>query len=328
MPGEGGLFGKLSERFSGNKMLEEGPGKYGLKYLIYVLAVTILIATIVIIVDQFFPFLPINPVGGPSAAARAGKVFWRTLDSNTENMIVPASDSPTKQAALYTMSVQMIIGDSRTPSLGKYRHIVHRGSNPCGISAVQSGSSGHAGVQVTDVPPSAEQTYTELGIPAVVNPGLFLDRYKNDLHVFVHTLGKEGGMDVLWLESLTVEDLPLGQPITVGVVCSGKQLEVYLNCRLYSTLLLKGIPYLPKADNQWFGRYCAFPMSGLVKHLQLWDTALNSSDYMKLCGTGSFDASQIPTACATANSGSCPGTGMPSSASSLSQKATQMESIL
>jgi hypothetical protein len=111
VPGEGGLFGKLSERFSGNKMLEEGPGKYGLKYLIYVLAVTILIATIVIIVDQFFPFLPINPVGGPSAAARAGKVFWRTLDSNTENMIVPASDSPTKQAALYTMSVQMIIGD-------------------------------------------------------------------------------------------------------------------------------------------------------------------------------------------------------------------------
>jgi len=133
-----------------------------------------------------------------------------------------------------------------------------------------------------------------------MNPGLFLDKYKNDLHVFVHTKGKENDMEVLWLESLTVEDLPLATPITLGVVCNGKTVEVYVNCRLYSTLLLKGMPYLPKADNQWFGRYCAFPMSGLVKNLTLWSGALGSSDYIQMCRGASFDKNDLPSTCSSA----------------------------
>jgi hypothetical protein len=133
-----------------------------------------------------------------------------------------------------------------------------------------------------------------------MNPGLFLDKYKNDLHVFVHTLGREADLNVLWLESLTVADLPLQTPITIGVVCNGKTVEVYVNCRLYSTLLLKGTPYLPKADNQWFGRYCAFPMSGLVKNLTLWAAPLGSSDYIQMCRGASFDKNDLPATCPTA----------------------------
>jgi hypothetical protein len=121
-----------------------------------------------------------------------------------------------------------------------------------------------------------------------MNPGIFLDNSTNDIHVFVHTLAVEGGQNVILLESMTITDVPLGTPITVGVVCNGQALEVYLNCRLYSTQLLKGVPYLPKADNQWFGRYGIAPMSGLIQNLQLWDASIGSSDYMAMCGLGTF----------------------------------------
>lgn len=270
----------------------------GLKYVIYALCLGIAIATVIMVLDNFYPFLPVNPLSGPSAAARAGITFWPTT---AENLIVPVSLSPTVTPDNYTMSVQLMIGDSRTPSLGKFRHIVHRGSNPCGVtSPTGAGASGHAGIQVSDLPAEATGTYTQSGLPSLMNPGLFLDKYKNDLHVFVHTLGREGSLNVLWLESLTVADLPLQTPITIGVACNGKTVEVYVNCRLYSTLLLKGTPYMPKADNQWFGRYCAFPMSGLVKNLTLWATPLGSSDYIQMCRGASFDKNDLPTTCPTA----------------------------
>ena len=264
-----------------------------MKYVVYVLVIAVTVAVVILLTDHFIPFLPANPFGGPSAVARAGKKFWKT---DAENLIVPASLSPTVTADSYTMNVQLMIGDSRTPSIGRYRHVLHRGSNPCGLTSTTAGPSGHAGVQIADIPSNAETSYKTLGLPAIMNPGLFLDKYRNDLHVFVHTKSHAGA---IWLESVTIEDLPLKTPITVGVVCNGRTLEVYLNCRLYSTLLLKGTPYLPITSNQWFGRYCAFPMSGFVKDLQLWGAPLNSSDYMMICRSASFDKAELPPTCSS-----------------------------
>jgi hypothetical protein len=277
-------------------------------YVIIALITGLAIAVILLVIDNFVPFLPINPISGPSAAARAGKTFWK--DGDSENLIVPAASSPTTNAAQYTMSVEIVIGDTRAPSLGKFRHVVHRGSNPCGISAPASGAgaSGQAGIQPSDLPPDTEPTYLSLGLPQVMNPGLFLDTYKNDMHIFVHTQGNEEGMSVLLLESMTVADLPLNTPFTLGLVCNGTTLEVYLNCALYSTMVLKGTPYLPKMDNQWFGRYCAYPMSGLVKKLQLWSTALSVGDYKQLCGSASFNMDNMPSSCATSTSASATST--------------------
>ena len=291
----GGLSETVSKRFEGSQLMESK----GLKYAVYALMIGIAVAVIVLLADLFFPFLPINATGGPSAAARAGKVFWTTGGTDSENLIVPATESPTVQAGNYTMSVQFMIGDSRTPSPGRFRHIVHRGSNPCGLTVASSGPTGHAGIQPSDIPDDADPSYKQSGLPAIMNPGLFLDKYRNDLHVFIHTKGKEGDMEVLWLESLTIEDLPLATPITLGLICNGKSLEVYMNCKLHSTLLLKGAPYLPKADNTWFGRYCAFPMSGLVKNLELWSSALSSTDYIQMCRGASFDKAQLPSTCSS-----------------------------
>ena len=255
-------------------------------YAIWAVVIGIVIALILLTVDYFFPFLPMNPVGGPSAMARAGQTFWRSVNADTENLVVPESESPTKAPGQYSVSFQFAISDSRTPSPGKFRHIVHRGSNPVGISATTAGSTGHSNIQPEDIPTPGEPTYTALGLPQIMNPGVFLDKYKNDVHVFVHTKGKEDGMDVLFLESATVEDLPMNTPLSLGVVCNGKSLEIYVNCRLYSTTLLRGAPYLPKAENQWFGRYGAYPFTGLVKNLTLWSAPLGSSDYMQMCRSG------------------------------------------
>jgi hypothetical protein len=292
--------------------------------ILYILIIGAIVATIVMLADSVWHFLPINPISGPSAAARAGKKFWSGNLTDTENLLVAPGDSPTIIPDVYTMSIKMIIGDTRTPSIGNFRHVVHRGSNPCGLTGTKSGPSGHAGIKISDIPAPAPEPYASLGLPTVMNPGLFLDRYKNDLHVFIHTRGTENGNQVLWLESATIADLPLNQPITIGVICNGKSVELYVNCKLYSTMILRGRPYLPSMDNMWFGRYCAFPMSGLIKDLQLWGDALSSSDYMAMCGgAGSFG--DLPTVCPTAGAGSSASSSADSS--SLAGAKSQFTSI-
>jgi hypothetical protein len=293
--------------------------------ILYILVIGAIVATIIMVADSFFHFLPINPISGPSAAARAGKKFWSGTLTDSENLLVSPGDSPTIVPDVYTMSITMVIGDTRTPNIGKFRHVVHRGANPCGLTTSSSGPSGHAGIQIGDIPSTAGEPYTSLGLPAIMNPGLMLDSYKNDLHVFIHTRGTEEGAQVLWLESATVADLPLNQPITIGVICNGKSVEIYVNCKLYSTLILRGRPYLPSMNNMWFGRYCAFPMSGLIKDLQLWGDALSSSDYMAMCSSGgSFG--DLPAVCPTAGSGAA-GAGASASASAVTGAKSQLTSI-
>jgi hypothetical protein len=297
--------GLQTAAFSGIKDAIFGPKPGWAVTLIYALVFGIAVTLILITVDHFVPFLPFNPSGkGPSALARSGKKFWSSVETDTENLVVSTADSPTKLAANWSASVQLIIADSRNPNpmSGTFRHILHRGSNPVGISTSTSGSTGQAGIQPTDLPSDTEPSYKQMGLPQIMNPGVFLDKYKNDIHIFMHTRGLEKGEHALWLESMTIEDLPLNTPITLGLVCNGKQLDVYVNCRLYSSMLLKGTPYLPKADNQWFGRYGTAPFTGLVKNLTLWSSQLGSSDYIGVCRQGSFKGTELPTTCATKSS--------------------------
>ena len=276
---------------------------YGGMYIIYALLLGVLISVILLVTDAFYPFLPLNPITGPSAIARAGQTFWSTVPADAENLIVPESLSPTVAASSYSMSIQMILTDSRGSSMGKFRHVLHRGSNPCGISSATAGPSGHAGVQPGDLPTSVATTdpnYAATGLPDVMNPGLMLDTYKNDLQVMIHTkLRDSSGNYNLLLESSTIENLPLNTPLTIGMICNNKTVEIYVNCKLYTTMLLTGTPYLPAHMNQWFGRYCAFPFIGLVKNLQLWPSPLSSGDFIKMCSTGSFNPLDLPATCAT-----------------------------
>lgn len=265
-------------------------------YIFYGLLLGVVITIVVLVSDAFFPFLPVNPMGGPSPAARSGKTFWTTLPPEAENIIVPFNLSPTKLPSNYTMSIQMIIGDSRNPGKGKFRHILHRGSNPCNLSNIFAGSTGQSGISMNKLPATTESTYLNQALPGVMNPGLFLDSYKNDLHIFTHTRNNEGN---LMLESTTIEDLPINTPFSISIVSHDKILEIYVNCKLYNTKILSGVPYLPAELNQWYGRYCANPFAGLVKNLQLWNTFLSSDDVIAMCKKGDFKNDSVPTGCSS-----------------------------
>ena len=267
---------------------------YGGRYVIYVLIAAICIGVGLVVADAFYPFLPVNPLGGPSSSARQGKTFWRTAIGDGENLIIPADQSPTKQPDIYSMTIQIAISDSRTPSLGNFRHILHRGSNPCGLSATSLGTSGTSGITISSLTQNSDVVaYGVNGLPAIMNPGIFLDPYKNDIHIFVNTTK---GTSLL-LESATVYDVPLGQTINLGVICNQKTLEVYVNCRLYTTLLFEGTPFLSVNNYLWYGRYCAFPFLGALRNLTLWDAALPSADIRKLCPSSTI--TDIPDTCAS-----------------------------
>lgn len=276
---------------------------------VYILVAGLALGVVLLIVDYYYPFLPINPISGPSAMARRGKTFWPTMADEVQNLMIPSTASTTKTATDYTISVQILLQDSRTPLNGRYRHILHRGTNPCNLSVTNPGPTGHSNIQPSDIP-NPDPGYIETGLPPFMNPGLFLDPTTNDLHVFVHTKGQEAGGPVLWLESATVEDLPLNTPITIGVTLNGQALEIYTNCRLYSTKLLRGQPFLPNKDlTAWFGRACAFPFTGAVQNLTLWPTALNSGDYLQMCRSADFSKMALTPVCPTAGGGSGSGSG-------------------
>ena len=282
---------------------------WGGMYIIYALFLGVLISVIILIVDAYYPFLPMNPILGPSAAARAGQTFWSTLPVDPENMIVQESLSPTTAASSYSMTIQMTLADSRGPNLGKFRHVLHRGANPFGITAPSltvAGTTGHSGLKITDLPSTnPDPNYVATGLLDLMNPGLFIDTYKNDLQIMIHTKSRptdaSGDFNLL-LESTTIENLPLSTPISISIVCSNKTVEIYVNCKLYTTMLLTGTPYLPAHMNQWFGRYGAFPFTGLVQNIQLWPSPLNSDDIIKTCSLGSFDLADLPDSCPTQQS--------------------------
>jgi len=264
-------------------------------YVIYILIAAFCIGISIVLADIYYPFLPINPFGKLSTTARNGNKFWAPKQiGDGENLIVPEALSPTVRAGIYSMTVQIALSDSRTPSLGQFRHIIHRGSNPCNLSSITAGSSGHSGIQASDIPASS---YTKSGLPDFMNPGVFLDQYTNDMHIFAHTVVTSPTSSSYILESTTVIDLPLAQIINLGIVCNQNTLEVYINCQLYTTLLLKGTPFMAKQNNTWFGRYCVSPFLGTVQNLTLWDDALPASDMIRVCRSASIT---LPASCATA----------------------------
>ncbi len=255
-------------------------------YAIYLLFIVIVVISLVTIIDVFFPFLPMNPIG-PSVIARSSTTFWT---SDGENLFIPVEKAPALPPTNYSMSIQLMIGDSRPQTTGQFQHIVHRGrmySSPVPGPGPSSGPG-------TSPSTSLQAGYSATGLPVFMNPGLLLDNYKNDLHVYIHTQSNINNNSLV-LESVTIEDLPTRTPLNVGIICNGNTLEVYLNCRLYSTLLLAGTPILAPADNQWFGKFGTFPMIGLIKNLQLWSSAIGPTDYMSICKTPSFDNDTLPT---------------------------------
>ena len=196
-------------------------------------------------------------------------IFWKIGSTKNPldptNLIVESENFVMTAADTYTMSVEININDTRTINKnGPYRHLLHRGSDEIKtympISPEQSGRG-----DIND------------GLPVQMNPGIFIDKFKNDLIIFIDT---DGGKES-YRESVRIQDAPLNEPFRLLITVHDSTAEIFLNCKLVANKLLKGTPR--GVPNNWFGRTGFSKSSAIVQNLILWDTDLYALEIGKLC---------------------------------------------
>ena len=218
------------------------------------------------------------------------KTFWvagaTTNPQDPVSLKVLSADFPMTRPETYTMGVQLYVGDSRSSDkMGPYRHILHRGTNDLvDFTPNSPGSVPKGRGDLND------------GLPAQMNPGLFLDQYTNDLIIYIDTDPYKG--DQANRESIRIPDLPLKKGFYVHVVVHDGILEVYINCRLAETKILTGTPRA--VPNDWYGRIGFARAAVVPQNLQLWDSDLHAAHLRGMCPAISTTTLLAPTAgCAT-----------------------------
>ena len=109
-----------------------------------------------------------------------------------------------------------------------------------------------------------------------MNPGIFLHPYRNDIVFFIQTEAAGAsvvGYDILYMESVSLDDVPLQQWIRITLVVSGSVVDVYLNGDLQKSIILKGQPRGVPADI--YGRGGPVPFYGVAMNMKIWNGALN-----------------------------------------------------
>ena len=222
--------------------------------IIVVVILALIIGVVVIVVDAFYPFIPVNPFGGISSDARQYQKTWPSSGQDLTYVANPPIPSDS-----YSVSIQFAISDSRN-NPDKYKHIFHRGS----------------------------ALLPDVSLPATMNPGVFLNRNTNDVCVYV-TSNK--------LDTCVIQDLPLGTTINLSIVCNKTIFEVYVNCKLYTTLFLHQPPVMPATDTTWYGRSGTYRLNGAIQNLRIWGTPITPYDVKTLCQSSAI--SNIPDTCST-----------------------------
>lgn len=203
--------------------------------ILYVITGAIGVMILVMLFNsQFEIYFQRRDDGGINRPLPPFQTFWDPAKTPNPqdpiNLQLVSDDFPMTRADVFTMGVQLFVGDSRsTDKMGPYRHILHRGT-------------GELMSFLPNSPGSIPKGRADLndGLPLQMNPGLFLDQYTNDLLVYVDTDPASGGQ--AYRESVRINDIPLKKPFYVYVVVHDQILEVYINCRLAVSKFLNGIP--------------------------------------------------------------------------------------
>ena len=208
---------------------------------------------------------------GINRALPPSTVFWKPASGPNPqdpiNLRVESDEFPMSKPDNYSMALEVSVYDSRSDNTaGPYRHIVHRGTDE-----LVKGKP--------DVPGTGQGGLAD-GLPTQMNPGIFLDKFTNDLIVFVDTDPVKQG-DTGFRESVRISDIPLKKPFYVHVSVHDQILEVYVNCRLAATKLLQGSPRA--VPNDWYGRIGFARAAALIQNLRLWDIDLYAFEVLKLC---------------------------------------------
>lgn len=219
---------------------------------------------------------------------------------------------------IYTVSVEMIWYNTRTMPVenAPFRHILHRGSS--------IGFERLVPINIPNVSCNARGQFATLpakGLPAQMNPGIFADPITNDLCIFITTTPSQTlpPQDVTvhgtsHSEMIRVSDIPLDKPFSLKLIMQKNYVEVYIDCRLEVTKILKHMP-ITLTNKSWYGLSGNANLMAQIQNLTLWNSALPSNLITKKCPTISFTAKR-PT---------CPGplpTDSGSGSGSASESAT------
>ena len=186
------------------------------------------------------------------------------------NLRVTSDEFPMSKADVYAFSIEVLISNTRSDDpRGPYRHILHRGTSE--IVSYVPGSPGSA--------PKGQGDLND-GLPKEMNPGIFIDQFTNDLVIFVDSDPIDGS-DQAHRESLRITDIPIKRPFYLHFSVHDQIVEVFVNCRLAASLLLRGTPRA--VPNDWFGRVGFARSSAIIQNLKLWDIDLFAFEIMKLC---------------------------------------------
>jgi hypothetical protein len=220
----------------------------------------------------------INPFPASITSNRVSKLrqtYWPSV-TKTRGLTLDKTNLLSQKIGFnrYTIAVDMMWGNIRTTAENKtYRHILHRGSDEIKNLTEESG--------LTTASAEAIMTFRDVqyGLPDRMNPGFFVDPVSNDMLIFIDT----DYNNQVFRESLRVPDIPMDQAFTITLVVMDQVVEVYINCMLEITKLLKGLPR--NMDSTWFGLSGPKPLNGAIKNLSMWNTALTVQEIKQICAT-------------------------------------------
>jgi hypothetical protein len=199
--------------------------------------------------------------------------FWKPSTQFANLMTFPNA-IPGFQNSSYSTIIDCVLYNSRSYNTiwsggdGPYRHIYHRGSNELQSSTVKNMLIGGCGAMgnLSELPP--------YGLPRSMNPGVFLDPNLNDILVFVDT-------ENATRESVRIVDIPLDIPFRIAIIVNHNVLEVYINCKLEVTKIMKNMPR--SVENQWYGLAGPASAQAQIMNMHVWKYPLTAGDIRPLC---------------------------------------------
>jgi hypothetical protein len=252
-----------------------GAGGFSGMTLVYILLGALVIFAVgLMLLNKPIDFSWVDPRPKSMQVTSDAYLFWK-LSPFFTNLTVKDSEVPGFLPSEYTTNVDMVLKETRvyTGNSGNWRHLFHRGSDELASTTLAGALRKACGS------PGANGSLPPYGLPKRMNPGVFLDPNVNDVIVFLDTA--KGGN--VYRESVRIKDIPMDKPFRLGLVVKDHVLEVYLNCRLEVSKILKALP-MP-VENNWYGLSGAAAAQAQMQNLYIWQRALPSDQMTTLCSS-------------------------------------------
>lgn len=282
-----GFTGSTNNGFGG---IGFGGPQGGTMWWVYGLIGLILVFVLLMLSGSKFDLLPRSLDPRPMKWRVEGDMlrFWGAPDLGVP-LRIDASEFPSAASlnfTRYSLLLDMVWYNTRAQGDStKYRHIAHRGSSEVG-GIVESSTlrlleqSGGAqaitgGVTASELNDIGTMPF---GLPSRMNPGIMADPVTNDMLIFIDT--ERGGE--FQRESIRIPDIPMDQPFYLGLLVVDNHVEVYINCRLEVTKVLRGMPRSVERD--WYGLSGPNPLVAQIQNLRYWNNkALSPREIEPLC---------------------------------------------